>query len=264
VDEPRQNGVPSRPPPPPVATPTDVPTWFAMLQGKQTGPLTRKEVEAKTDGAEIGPRTYLWRDGMSAWQRAKDVPELVGLFPQPPGPSLPPPLPAAPRPSPEPRKPPAGFDRDLRKPGPLDPELRKPLASSVAPEAEAPVKTPLATGSPSSLEALMADPPPAGLDDAALLAATEKKAAELARWATEELARRPPVPAAPGEPERAITSASVPPERRTGILLVIVVVAILAAAALVLWVGFSDGDRKEPAPAQKSEVVRPEKRGKGA
>jgi hypothetical protein len=264
AEEPRQNGVPSRPPPPPVATPTDAPTWFAMLQGKQTGPLTRKEVEARTNGAEIGPRTYLWREGMSAWQRAKDVPELTGLFPQPPGPSLPPPLPAAPRTQPEPRKTPTGLERDARKPASPLPEGRNPAAPAVAPVAEVPAGKPLPDPAPSPLDPLLAHPPVPVVDDARATTAIEKKAAELAQWATEELARRSLPVGAQDPAERATMFESAAPERRSATFLVAVVLAILAAAALVLWVGLSERDRKENAPAEKSGLLRPEKRGRRA
>src|SRR5207237_9738757 len=62
--------------------------WLAMLHGKQTGPLTRAELDARANEGEVGPRTYLWRDGMDSWQRAKDVPELASMFPQLPGGAL--------------------------------------------------------------------------------------------------------------------------------------------------------------------------------
>ena len=75
---------------PPIAAPVDPAIWFAMLQGKQAGPLTREEVEERADEGAVGPRTYLWRDGMDAWQRAKDIPELGELFPQLPPPAPPP------------------------------------------------------------------------------------------------------------------------------------------------------------------------------
>src|SRR6266849_3712372 len=61
--------------------------WFAMLAGKQTGPLTRAELVEKTAQGAVGPRTYLWKEGMPSWQRAKDVPEMAALFPEPPPPA---------------------------------------------------------------------------------------------------------------------------------------------------------------------------------
>ena len=214
----------SRPPPAPVSTPTDAPTWFAMLQGKQTGPLTRKEVEAKTNEAEIGPRTYLWRDGMSAWQRAKDVPELAALFPKGP-----PPLPT--RSPPEPRKAPAIYDSQPHVPAGLAPEPRRPKADGGATE-------------PFSL----LDPPLPGPDEAALLAGSEEKAADLARWASEELAKKPAAsaePAAAAAPRTAMFESAAP-ERRSPALLIFAVLAVLAAAAAVLWIALSDRDRNEP------------------
>jgi predicted Zn finger-like uncharacterized protein len=66
-------------PSPPV--PVNPAVWFAMLQGKQTGPLTRAELEERANEGELGPRTYVWCEGMDSWQRAKDVLELVEMFP---------------------------------------------------------------------------------------------------------------------------------------------------------------------------------------
>ena len=76
-------------PSPPV--PANPAVWFAMLQGKQTGPLTRAELEVRANEGELGPRTYIWCEGMDSWQRAKDVLELAEMFP---------PLPASPARSP--------------------------------------------------------------------------------------------------------------------------------------------------------------------
>ena len=53
--------------------PANPAVWFAMLQGKQTGPLTRAELEARADEGEVGPRTYIWCEGMESWQRAQEV-----------------------------------------------------------------------------------------------------------------------------------------------------------------------------------------------
>src|SRR3954470_16353824 len=103
VDDVHANG-----PPPPqrfaaprAFVPADPAIWFAMLQGRQAGPLTYEEVEAHANEGVVGPRTYLWREGMDAWQRAKDIPEMVELFPRLPQPSR---APATSRPSqPEPK-----------------------------------------------------------------------------------------------------------------------------------------------------------------
>jgi len=73
-------------PSPPV--PANPAVWFAMLQGKQTGPLTRPELEVRANEGELGPRTYIWCEGMDSWQRAKDVLELVEMFPPLPAPPV--------------------------------------------------------------------------------------------------------------------------------------------------------------------------------
>lgn len=85
------------PPPPPRAEPEPRPAardravWFAMLGGKQTGPLSRAEIGAKSTQGAVGPRTYLWKEGMASWTRAKDVPEMEGLFAREAAPPPPPP-----------------------------------------------------------------------------------------------------------------------------------------------------------------------------
>jgi predicted Zn finger-like uncharacterized protein len=87
------NGAAASRPPPAAAEPQagDPAIWFAMLHGKQAGPLTRGELSGRVTGGEIGPRTYLWKEGMDAWQRAREVPELTAMFPAPAEAPLPPP-----------------------------------------------------------------------------------------------------------------------------------------------------------------------------
>ena len=86
---------PSRPPPPPPVqdaqrpAPRDPPIWFAMLGGKQAGPLSRAELGLKLAQGQLGPRTYIWKEGMGSWQRAKDVPELSAMFAPAPEPRAP-------------------------------------------------------------------------------------------------------------------------------------------------------------------------------
>ena len=84
------------PPPPPEADPA---IWFAMVAGKQTGPLSKGEFGLKITQAQITPRTYLWKEGMAGWQRALDVEEIAPLLGPPAKPvalstqALPPPVP---------------------------------------------------------------------------------------------------------------------------------------------------------------------------
>src|SRR5258708_913934 len=71
------------------------PIWFAMVAGQQEGPLGAGELARRVRGGAIGPRTYVWKEGMPAWQRCVEVPELAGLFGSRP-PIASPPRPAAP------------------------------------------------------------------------------------------------------------------------------------------------------------------------
>ena len=107
---------PPKPPPPAAAAPPprDPPIWFAMLAGKQEGPFSRAELGLKTATGAVGPRTYLWKDGMASWTRAKEVTELSSLFAEPPPP------PAAVRPPPPPAKPPPPPPRPAAKEGMRD------------------------------------------------------------------------------------------------------------------------------------------------
>jgi len=128
---------------PPPAVPLDGPIWYAMLQGKQTGPVTWDDLHARADSGEVGPRTYVWREGMSAWQRAKDIPELGDMFPQlPPRPQ---PRSSAPAAQPAPPRP-----EEARPAPPPTPDVR------VAAAQEAVTPQPLASDS-----AANSDPAPA-------------------------------------------------------------------------------------------------------
>jgi hypothetical protein len=62
----------------------DQPSWFALVANKQEGPLSRAELALKAAQGVIGPRTYLWREGMADWVRAKDVPDAASFFAEPP------------------------------------------------------------------------------------------------------------------------------------------------------------------------------------
>ena len=133
ADEPERNGVPTtgkmhfpRP-----AVPLEDVEWFAMIRGKQAGPLTRDELIARANDGEVGPRTYLWRDGMDAWHRALDVPELHEMFPQvPPVPHRPPPAPPAATAAPGPVAPQA--PRVVPSPAPAPAAVRGETAVATA------------------------------------------------------------------------------------------------------------------------------------
>lgn len=82
---------------PAAAASRDPPIWFAMLGGKQTGPLTRAQLGNKIAEGAVGPRTYMWKDGMASWERAKDVADVSVMFgppPEPPRTAAPPSVPS--------------------------------------------------------------------------------------------------------------------------------------------------------------------------
>ncbi|MFN2546994.1 MAG: GYF domain-containing protein [Myxococcales bacterium] len=218
TDDPsKMNGAPARSAAAPPAS--DAPEWFAMLHGKQTGPMTRVELTAKTNDGAVGPRTYLWKDGMESWQRAKDLPELSGLFPQLPEPAAPPPSMPPP------------VNQGLREFS--TPDFGTPIASEPKPLVEPPIAK--------------NDEP---LQLATEPAANDKNAADLAQWASEELSKKsnPAVPRAP-PPSSAprMFEGAAPPQSRSPIGIV-VVLAVLAAAAIVLWFTLG-GAGAEPGPA---------------
>jgi len=55
-------------------------SWFAMIKGRQTGPLLARDLAGRFKAGEIGRRTYVWREGMADWKRAEDVAELLAIF----------------------------------------------------------------------------------------------------------------------------------------------------------------------------------------
>lgn len=55
-------------------------SWFAMIKGRQTGPLLSRDLAGRFKAGEIGRRTYVWREGMADWKRAEDVAELLAIL----------------------------------------------------------------------------------------------------------------------------------------------------------------------------------------
>jgi hypothetical protein len=89
-----------------------------MLGGKQVGPLTRADLVARAGSGELGGRTYVWREGMDAWQRARDVSDLAFLFSggasEPPAPA---PQPLREEPAPQPQEPAKPSDEQVLEDG---------------------------------------------------------------------------------------------------------------------------------------------------
>lgn len=77
----------------PVAAPPPLPgttQWYAGVDGKQVGPLSAVEVQARLAAGTLTTGTLVWRDGLAAWTPLAEVPEL-----QPAPAAGPPPLPGA-------------------------------------------------------------------------------------------------------------------------------------------------------------------------
>ena len=64
--------------------------FFAAIDGKQAGPFGMDALQGHAAGGQLTRDTLVWRQGMSAWTRAGDVPELASVFGH-----VPPPLPGA-------------------------------------------------------------------------------------------------------------------------------------------------------------------------
>ncbi len=89
--EPASKPAPAAPAAEPAATrPRDPSVWFAMIAGKQQGPMTRAELGIKVAQGTATPRTYLWKEGMAGWVRALEVTEFASLFAPAPEKSAPP------------------------------------------------------------------------------------------------------------------------------------------------------------------------------
>jgi hypothetical protein len=76
------------------ATPPPLPqqvTFFAGINGQQTGPFDTATLAGKVQSGEINRETLVWTAGMAAWQAAGTVQQLQGVFA-----TVPPPLPPQP------------------------------------------------------------------------------------------------------------------------------------------------------------------------
>jgi predicted Zn finger-like uncharacterized protein len=241
ADDAQQNGAPPTqklhfPGP---AVPLDGPIWYAMLRGKQTGPVTREDLEERANDGELGPRTYLWRDGMDAWQHAKDIPELSDLFPQ---------LPEAVRP---------GAQVAAQRPG--------PAPASVAQAAPAQPATVKVEATPAATPAPAADPGHPG--EAAGERTAQKGPLDLAPRATSEIAEGQEPGSAPGAAQQEMAASvlqrsaplfesALPPGR--GPFVVFLGLIALAAAAIVLWIALASAPSKEEGkPEPQSQRLDP-------
>jgi hypothetical protein len=76
-------------------------TWFYAKGGQTLGPVSEGDFRNLISLGTIGPDDLVWKEGMSAWQTASTVPDIVfpaarRMPPTPPLPSSEPSIPAAP------------------------------------------------------------------------------------------------------------------------------------------------------------------------
>jgi hypothetical protein len=64
-------------------------TYYAAFEGKQAGPFSETEIVRLINDKKIVKETYVWRQGMSQWKPAQEVPEILRIFALSP-PALPP------------------------------------------------------------------------------------------------------------------------------------------------------------------------------
>lgn len=81
--------------------------WYYAAGQDQKGPVSDDEMRGRIKSGEITRESNVWREGMDAWQRAAEHPDLASAFSQPP------PLPIAP----SPKIPPPIFEPPVVKPG---------------------------------------------------------------------------------------------------------------------------------------------------
>ncbi len=75
----------------------NVAEWFISIGEKSIGPMTAGEVYDRVMAGELTWISYVWKEGMSDWQRLADVPTFQSAVPPPPAakPKATPPAPPA-------------------------------------------------------------------------------------------------------------------------------------------------------------------------
>jgi GYF domain 2 len=59
-------------------------SWFFAIDGKQQGPYPETQFRDLIARGDVGRDTYVWSEGMSAWQLAGDIPGLLSGTSRPP------------------------------------------------------------------------------------------------------------------------------------------------------------------------------------
>lgn len=77
-------------------TPPPMPNvqYHISVNGAQAGPYNMQQLSQLVQSGQLTPQTYVWKQGMSNWDFAKDVQELASLFAPPAPGSMPPPPPS--------------------------------------------------------------------------------------------------------------------------------------------------------------------------
>jgi hypothetical protein len=54
--------------------------YYAALEGRQAGPFSETEILRLINEKRIGRETLVWRQGMTQWKAAQDVPEILRII----------------------------------------------------------------------------------------------------------------------------------------------------------------------------------------
>ena len=69
---------PGAPMPNPAMPPSHL--YYAALEGKQAGPFSETEIVRLVNEKRITKETLVWHQGMPAWKRAEDLPEMLRII----------------------------------------------------------------------------------------------------------------------------------------------------------------------------------------
>jgi hypothetical protein len=53
--------------------------YYAVLDGKQTGPFSETELARLINDKKVSKETYIWHPGLKEWKTAENVQEIVRL-----------------------------------------------------------------------------------------------------------------------------------------------------------------------------------------
>ena len=54
--------------------------YYAAIEGRQAGPFSETEIVRLINDKKIARTTLVWRQGMTAWKAAQDVPEILRII----------------------------------------------------------------------------------------------------------------------------------------------------------------------------------------